>query len=90
MPVQRVRGVIRVDELRAREHGHYVIVDVKIAVDPMKTVEEGHDIGKAVKEHLIGTFSYVRDVLVHVNPYESPYPYRPPDEGEDYSGKLLH
>ncbi len=44
--VQRVGGVIAVNELRAREHGHYVIVDVKISVNPKITVLEGHDIGK--------------------------------------------
>ncbi|BCU81349.1 cation transporter [Polycladomyces abyssicola] len=64
-----VPGVTRVDELRAREHGHYVIVDVKIAVDPQITVEEGHQIGKRVKHTLMDRFDYVSDVLVHVNPY---------------------
>ncbi|MDN4595183.1 cation diffusion facilitator family transporter [Polycladomyces subterraneus] len=64
-----VSGVTRVDELRAREHGHYVIVDVKIAVDPQITVEEGHQIGKRVKHTLMERFDFVSDVLVHVNPY---------------------
>ncbi|MBN2910092.1 cation transporter [Polycladomyces sp. WAk] len=64
-----VPGVTRVDELRAREHGHYVIVDVKIAVDPQITVEQGHQIGKRVKHTLMDRFDHVSDVLVHVNPY---------------------
>ncbi|OGX68326.1 MAG: cation transporter, partial [Paenibacillus sp. RIFOXYA1_FULL_44_5] len=50
--VQKVRGVIEVDELRAREQGHYVIVDLKISVNPHITVMEGHDIAKAVKYQL--------------------------------------
>ncbi|MDQ0339528.1 cation diffusion facilitator family transporter [Caldalkalibacillus uzonensis] len=66
---ESVHGVIQVDELYAREHGHYVIVDVKIAVDPEITVEEGHDIGKQVKEKLIEDHAHVQDVLVHINPY---------------------
>lgn len=66
--VKEVSGVLRVDELRAREHGHYVIVDVKIAVDGQLTVEEGHEIAKAVKLRLLSDFSYVRDAWVHVNP----------------------
>lgn len=67
--VKRVPGVLRVDGLLAREHGHYVIVDVKIAVDGRLTVEEGHEIAKAVKARLVEEFAHVRDALVHVNPF---------------------
>ncbi|SMO38601.1 cation diffusion facilitator family transporter [Melghirimyces algeriensis] len=67
--VAGVKGVLRVDELRAREHGFYVIVDVKVAVDPKITVEEGHRVGKRVKSTLIDRFSHVSDVMVHINPY---------------------
>ncbi|SDY47811.1 cation diffusion facilitator family transporter [Evansella caseinilytica] len=63
-----VDGVCAVDELLAREHGHYVIIDIKIAVDPAITVEAGHGIGKKVKEKLMED-NYVQDVLVHINPY---------------------
>lgn len=66
--VLSVDGVKRIDGLLAREHGHYVIVDLKISVDPYITVEEGHKIGKNVKEQLMRQ-SLVQDVLVHVNPY---------------------
>ncbi len=73
--VESVAGVIRIDQFRAREHGHYVIVDVKVSVDPYITVEEGHRIGKRVKETLLERFSRVRDVFVHINPYDSVFPY---------------
>lgn len=72
----RVPGVIGIDELRAREHGHYVIVDVKISVNPKLTVHEGHEIGKQVKHLLIKKHAHVSDVFVHVNPYDSNYPYK--------------
>ncbi|MBO8172621.1 MAG: cation transporter [Bacillaceae bacterium] len=77
--VEKVDGVLRVDGLRAREHGHYVIVDVKISVDPRITVERGHAIGKNVKHCLMDKFAHVNDVLVHINPYgpEFPYPQKP-------------
>lgn len=67
--VKEVPGVRRVDQLRAREHGFYVIVDVKVAVSPDMTVEQGHQIGKKVKEALILEHQQVADVLVHINPY---------------------
>ncbi|MBB5173201.1 cation diffusion facilitator family transporter [Texcoconibacillus texcoconensis] len=65
-----VEGVEKIDEFLAREHGHYVIIDIKVAVDPKITVEEGHRIGKCVKEALVD--DYVQDVRVHINPYEEP------------------
>jgi cation diffusion facilitator family transporter len=65
-----VEGVIQVDELHAREHGHYVIVDIKIAVNPNLTVEAGHAIGKQVKETLIQKHEHVHNVLIHINPYD--------------------
>ncbi|WP_209122833.1 cation diffusion facilitator family transporter [Alkalihalobacillus sp. BA299] len=67
--VASVEGVLNVDEFLAREHGHYVIIDLKIAVDPEITVKEGHSIGKAVKRRLLEE-NYVHDVLVHINPHE--------------------
>lgn len=88
---QRVKGVITVDELRAREHGHYVIVDVKISVNPRITVLEGHDIAKAVKTLLMKRFAHVSDVFVHVNPYDPGYPYKNNvDPEQDDFPTLLH
>ncbi|WP_158737538.1 cation diffusion facilitator family transporter [Alteribacillus sp. YIM 98480] len=66
---EQINGVIQIDEFFAREHGHYVIVDIKIAVDPGITVEEGHAIGKKVKEKLLQN-EHIKDVFIHINPYE--------------------
>jgi cation diffusion facilitator family transporter len=63
-----VPEVKKIDSLFAREHGHYVIVDLKISVDPYMTVEDGHQVGKRVKEKLL-EHSNVQDVFVHINPY---------------------
>jgi cation diffusion facilitator family transporter len=63
-----VEGVMKIGGFFARVHGHYVIVDIKISVDPFITVEEGHKIGKNVKQQLIKQ-AHVQDVFVHVNPY---------------------
>ncbi|MFD0694069.1 cation diffusion facilitator family transporter [Paenibacillus sp. GCM10027628] len=74
--VQTIKGVITVDDLRAREHGHYVIVDIKISVNPRISVLEGHDIARTVKQVLMKRFHHVSDVFVHVNPYDAGYPYK--------------
>ena len=71
--VEKVEGVITVNKLLAREHGHYVIVDVKIAVNPHISVEKGHAIGKQVKNKLLSDFENVQDVMVHINPYQSEF-----------------
>jgi len=86
----RVKGVIAVSELRAREHGHYVIVDIKISVNPKITVNEGHEIGKAVKHQLLSKFSHVSDVFIHVNPYDPGYPYKDVDSEHSDFPTLLH
>lgn len=66
--VQQVPEVKKIDELHARQHGHYVIIDIKISVDPYMTVEEGHMVGKNVKRKLLEEKN-VENVFVHINPY---------------------
>ncbi|MGF9963306.1 cation diffusion facilitator family transporter [Bacillus rhizoplanae] len=66
--VMQVEGVKKIGSLYAREHGHYVIVDIKVSVDPYITVEDGHSIGKHVKEVLMQQDN-VQNVFVHINPY---------------------
>ncbi|MBG9543511.1 cation transporter [Cytobacillus firmus] len=65
---ESVEQVKRIDELHAREHGHYVIVDIKVSVDPNMTVEDGHRVGKEVKGKLL-QLENVQNVFVHINPY---------------------
>ncbi len=69
MTTMKVSGVERLDMLNARTHGSYVIIDVKISVDPNITVDEGHSIAARVKEKLMEDHHEVQDVYVHVNPY---------------------
>jgi len=66
--VESIPEVKKIDELHAREHGHYVIIDLKISVDPYITVEEGHRVGKKVKQKLMEE-RHVENVFVHINPY---------------------
>ncbi|NDI33994.1 cation diffusion facilitator family transporter [Chengkuizengella sediminis] len=74
--IEAVPGVLAINELRAREHGHYVIVDVKLSVNPKISVLDGHKIGKMVKKRLIKQHVNVSDVFIHVNPYDPGYPYK--------------
>ena len=62
-------GVLRVDELRTREFGNKIYVDVEIACDPNCTLTEAHEIAERVHDHIEFHFSKVKHVMVHVNPY---------------------
>ena len=64
-----VDGVIQIDQLLARTHGHYVVIDIKLSVDSTITVDEGHDIAVEVKTALLKQHEEVEDVFVHINPY---------------------
>lgn len=64
-----VDKVIQVDDLRARSHGSYVVVEMNISVEGNTTVEESHRITRNVKQKLISEHDIVRNVHVHVNPY---------------------
>lgn len=67
--VTQTPGVLRLDAVRVRDHGQYVILDVEVSVDGDISVAEGHDIAAQVKENLQQQFSRVADALVHINPY---------------------
>ncbi|WP_426448617.1 cation diffusion facilitator family transporter [Paenibacillus sp. S-38] len=88
--VQRVKGVIAVDDLQAREQGHYVIVDVRISVNPRITIQEGHEIARIVKQTLMKRFSHITEVLTQVSPYDAGYPYKGASRDHDDVSTLLH
>jgi cation diffusion facilitator family transporter len=61
--------VRRIDRLRGREHGHYILVDLRISIDHFKTIKEGHDLAKAIKQALMAKYDNIEEVLIHLNPY---------------------
>ena len=74
--VQRVHGVITVDDLKASEQGHYITIDLKISVNPRITVQEGAEIADRVKKLLMHRFLHVSIVNIQVVPYDPGYPYK--------------
>ncbi|WP_424768792.1 cation diffusion facilitator family transporter [Paenibacillus sp. sgz302251] len=74
--VQRVEGVVTVQSIRAKEHGHYVFAEMVISVNPRITVLEGQEIAKRVKQLVMKRFIHVTDVLIYVEPYDPGYPYK--------------
>ncbi len=61
--------VKRIDRIRAREHGHYVLVDLRISIDHFKTIKQGHDLAKSIKGKLMQNYDNIKEVLIHLNPF---------------------
>lgn len=67
-----VAGVEHVHEIRGRRSGQYVIIDLKLEMDPDMTVKQSHDIATAVKRAIFERFPNVGDVMIHINPHDDP------------------
>jgi cation diffusion facilitator family transporter len=65
-----VAGVEHVHEIRCRRSGQYLIVDLKLDMDPEMTVRESHAIATEVKKRIFDCYANVGDVMIHVNPHE--------------------
>ncbi len=62
-------GVLRIDDLRTREFGNKIYVDIEIAANGDCTLWEAHEIAERVHDKLEEQFPKVKHVMVHVNPF---------------------
>jgi cation diffusion facilitator family transporter len=67
--ITAIPEVKRIDRLRAREHGHYIIVDIRVSVPGELTIKQGHDISRRMKKAIIEAHPEVEEVLIHLNPW---------------------
>jgi len=67
---ESVEGVEHVHEIRCRRSGQYLIVDLKLDMDPDMTVRASHAIADKVKGLIFERVSTVGDVMIHINPHE--------------------
>lgn len=65
-----VAGVEHVHEIRGRRSGQYLIVDLKLEMDPHMTVKQSHDIATEVKRCIFQRYANVGDVMIHINPHD--------------------
>jgi divalent metal cation (Fe/Co/Zn/Cd) transporter len=65
-----VDGVFEIEKCRVRKSGLGYLMDLHVVVDGSKSVQQGHLIGHAVKDHLIEGPIPVTDVIVHIEPDE--------------------
>jgi len=67
---ESVERVEHVHDIRGRRSGQYMIIDLKLEMDPAMTVKESHDIASRVKRLIFDGFPNVGDVMIHINPHE--------------------
>ncbi len=67
---EQVEGVEHVHEIRGRRSGQFLIVDLKLDMDPQMTVKSAHDIAETVKQRIFKQFPAVGDVMIHINPHD--------------------
>lgn len=67
--VQSVPEVKRIDRIRAREHGHYILVDMRVSVPGEFSIQQGHDISRTIKTAIMERHQEVGEVLIHLNPW---------------------
>ena len=63
-----VSGVLGVEKLLVRKSGLEYLADIHVEVDPESSVRDGHAVGHAVKDRLMGRIATIKDVLVHIEP----------------------
>ncbi|MEF3304547.1 cation diffusion facilitator family transporter [Paenibacillus sp. GYB003] len=67
--VRSIPEVKRIDRIRAREHGHYILVDVRVSVPGELSIQQGHDISRSIKKAIMDRHQEVDEVLIHLNPW---------------------
>ena len=65
--INHAQGVLDVAEVRVRWLGHHLHAEANIAVDPELSVEEGHEIAKAVRHQLLHHVRFLTSVVIHVD-----------------------
>ena len=61
-------GVIRIDLLQTRMFGNKIYIDLEIAADGEKTLNETHEIAKNVHDLLEEKYTKIKHIMIHVNP----------------------
>jgi cation diffusion facilitator family transporter len=70
-------GILGIDKVWVRKLGMRLMVDMHVEVEPELSVQEGHRLAHEVKAKLQVELPQVRDVMVHVEPYDPARVKRP-------------
>jgi cation diffusion facilitator family transporter len=62
-------GVMGIEKCFGRKSGTQFFFDMHIEVDPQMTVHDAHEVAHHVKDKILDQCEFVKDVLVHVEPF---------------------
>lgn len=62
--------VSNIKEIKARQSGPYIYIDIVIGVDKDMTFEQSHQVAENIKFKIKNKYEKVNDVLIHVDPVE--------------------
>jgi cation diffusion facilitator family transporter len=68
--VYQVKGVLKVNDIKARWSGHEILAELAITTDSNVSVREGHQIVKDVIHRLQHDIEHLSKVHIHVDPVE--------------------
>jgi cation diffusion facilitator family transporter len=66
-----VQGVLATEKCFVRKMGLSFYVDFHVCVDGNLTVSEGHAIAHRVKDRILQELPQIKDVLIHIEPFEN-------------------
>lgn len=68
--VRKQPGVLRLDDIKTRQFGNKIYVDIEISVDGELKLIVAHEIAEKVHEQVEQYVPTVKHCMVHVNPYD--------------------
>lgn len=63
-----IDGIKGITSLRSRLSGGKIMLEAQLLVNPRISVSEGHQLGEIAHKAVIGRFSDVGDIIVHIDP----------------------
>ncbi len=69
--VRGIQGVERLRQIRGRHYAQQIALDLDVEVAAELTVAEGHRVAERVENEVLGRFSDVYTVMVHIEPHEA-------------------
>ena len=68
--VLKQKGVLGIDDIKTRIFGNKIYVDIEIALDGNKSLNETHKIAEKVHDKVEKKFDNIKHIMIHVNPYK--------------------
>ncbi|MCD6278853.1 MAG: cation transporter [Desulfurococcales archaeon] len=64
----KIKDVVNVHDVRVRNYGGYYYIEMKMHLDPAKTIEEAHKIAEKVENEVRKAMPRVIEVIIHIEP----------------------